>query len=127
MGIELEKPAFEAGTSIQVFEYADRVPPTSEAFHEALQAIYTQHDAVLPASIIFEKAPLDLYTVFKLVAARGGYAAVTVRKYGGCVCIRVPCLFTMGSCTRSTCTGSGKRSGWSTDLSLSQSPTCRFT
>lgn len=79
VGIELEKPSFESGT-IRIFDYSDRVPATSEAFHEALHALYAQHDAVLPATQTFEKAPLDLYAVFKLVAARGGYAAVTVHK-----------------------------------------------
>ncbi len=82
VGIELQRPDFESGL-LRVYEYDQRIPPTAEEFHNALQDLYTQHDAQLPVSQIFEKAPLDLYVVFKLVAARGGYAAATAHKYVG--------------------------------------------
>lgn len=132
VGIELEKPTFESG-AIQIFDYADRIPATSEAFHEALQALYAQHDAVLPATQVFEKAPLDLYTVFKLVASRGGYAATTVHKYGmfpggvlfsACVC-RECCV--VGVFTSPQHPGSGRKWALSIVRSWSRNPTCPST
>ena len=60
-------------------QYADRVPGTPEAFHEALEAFYKLHGKQVHTPSV-DKQPLDLFQLFTSVAARGGYEVVTLER-----------------------------------------------
>ncbi|KAL3133012.1 hypothetical protein ABBQ38_006921 [Trebouxia sp. C0009 RCD-2024] len=56
--------------------YVSKLPGSRHAFQKQLARFYSGHGAVLtPVSILH--VPLDCYTVFKAVAARGGYEGVS--------------------------------------------------
>ena len=64
--------------------YLDKVPPTREEFMAALEAFYTAHGAPFEAQVEFNRAmgdkQLDLFAIFRAVAAEGGYDCVCLRQ-----------------------------------------------
>ena len=58
-----------------------KLPESREAFEEQLAEFYSKHGAVLSAPSIMQ-IPLDLHTIFKGVAERGGYEGVSGTRYG---------------------------------------------
>ncbi|GAB4815229.1 hypothetical protein N2152v2_002275 [Parachlorella kessleri] len=77
-GVPVELPESSDG-SFRQFDYAGRVPPTREAFLEALAAFYAAKNGRMGEPTI-DKQPVDLYAILKEVAAQGGYEAVTAKK-----------------------------------------------
>ena len=64
--------------------YLDKVPPTREEFMAALEAFYAAHGAPFEAQVVFNRAmgekQLDLFAIFRAVAAEGGYDCVCLRQ-----------------------------------------------
>ncbi|KAL3149349.1 hypothetical protein ABBQ32_002153 [Trebouxia sp. C0010 RCD-2024] len=70
------QPGPDLGIEYRHVHYVSKLPGSRRAFEKQLAQFYSQHGAVLsPVSIL--RVPLDCYTVFKAVAARGGFEGVS--------------------------------------------------
>lgn len=80
--LALDKASFKFDTVIQaVHRLQDRLSlPAQQAFYEELRSVMSQEGKVPKKAPSFGGREVDLYKMYRAVAKRGGYAAVTEEK-----------------------------------------------